>query len=382
MPNITMARKNFLINLFVLYLSIKDRMNFTNMSRIGMYSEKTYRNNFEKPFDFLLFNKFLVELKCSKHIILAGDCCFIPKSGKHTPNIDKFWNGCASKVCRGMEINALAAIDVENNTAMHLECRQTPSDLNDESRVDFCIRQVVEANNKLEGMADYFAYDGAGAKKKFADGIVEQAGLHLVSKLRKDANLRYLYTGEYQGSGRPKEYDGKMDCKNPDKSRFDLCYSDEDVAVYTAVVNSVSLKRNIRIAYVESRKTNAYAILFSTDTELEGYRIYQYYKARFQIEFLFRDAKQHAGLTHCQARSENKLHFHHNASLTVVSLAKAESVLTESSMNTPFSMADIKTKYFNKLFLDRFFIMSGIRLTCKKIEAAYHELLNFGRIAA
>lgn len=47
------------------------------------------------------------------------------------------------------------------------------------------------------------------------------------------------------------------------------------------------------------------------------------YSARFQIEFLFRDAKQHMGYT--TVRSEilkKKLHFHWNAALTSVSLIK------------------------------------------------------------
>lgn len=382
MPGQTKVGKKFMINLFILILSMRGRINFTNMSRIGAYSEKTYRLHYENSFDYFTFNKLLVKETFSNHVIIAGDCSFIPKSGKHTPNIDKFWNGCASKACRGLEISALAAIDVEKNMAMPLECEQTPGNLKDESRVDFYVRQVVDKKDELKELADYFVYDGAAAKNKFVDGIVEQTDLHLVSKMRKDANLRYLHEGEYNGSGRPKTYDGKVNCKKIDKSRFTLCHVDENAFVYTAVVNSVSLKRNIRIAYVESRKTNVYAILFSTDLELDGSLIYHYYKARFQIEFLFRDAKQHAGLNHCQARSENKLHFHFNASLAAVGLAKAELLLNESTRQGPFSMSDIKSKYSNKLFLDRFFSMSGLDLTCQKIASAYHNLLNFGRIAA
>jgi len=40
------------------------------------------------------------------------------------------------------------------------------------------------------------------------------------------------------------------------------------------------------------------------------------------MTYLFRDAKQHLGLEHCQARSKNKLDFLFNASLTAVSIAK------------------------------------------------------------
>ncbi len=134
--------------------------------------------------------------------------------------------------------------------------------------------------------------------------------MHLISKLRKDADLTYLYTGKIsKGRGRKKQYDGKMDCKQIDKSRFELCCIDEDSYVYTTVVRSKILKRNIRIAYVEYIKNNSYSIIFSTDTKLGGDFIYRYYKARFQIEFLFRDSKQYTGLNNCQAEVKTSLIF-------------------------------------------------------------------------
>ncbi|RDH41387.1 hypothetical protein B9G39_28425 [Zooshikella ganghwensis] len=40
------------------------------------------------------------------------------------------------------------------------------------------------------------------------------------------------------------------------------------------------------------------------NTELDALVIIKYYKARFQIEFLFRDAKQYTGFTHCQSRKK------------------------------------------------------------------------------
>jgi hypothetical protein len=47
-------------------------------------------------------------------------------------------------------------------------------------------------------------------------------------------------------------------------------------------------------------------------------------KSRFQIEFLYRDGKQHTGLNDYQARGQKKLYFHFNASLTAINLAKVE----------------------------------------------------------
>ena len=60
----------------------------------------------------------------------------------------------------------------------------------------------------------------------------------------------------------------------------------------------------------------AEAFLFSTDLELDTLKIYQYYVARFQIEFIFRDAKGFTGLEDCQSRDSRSLHYHFNASLT------------------------------------------------------------------
>ena len=378
------SRKKFLVHIFVLFLSIRSRLNFMNMSRIGRYCEKSCRTHFERPFEFFGFNSLLSDESCSGHRIIAGDCTHIPKSGKMTPHLGKFWNGCASKAEKGLEISSLAVVDIERNAAMHLECLQTPAVLNDEeTRIDFYLRQVVGKKDQLKYHADYIVNDGAYAKKKYVDGIVNQTDLHLISKLRKDADLRYLYTGPRKGGkGRPKTFDGKVDCQNIDKSRFVLCYEDDETAVYTAVVSSRFLKRNIRAAYVEDKETGGYIILFSTDTQMNGYLIYRYYKARFQIEFLFRDAKQHTGLTHCQARSENKLYFHFNTSLTAVSVAKAALHMNDDESDRPFSMNNVKTLCFNKLFLERFFEKSGIDQNSKKIARAYSELLNFGKIAA
>ena len=44
----------------------------------------------------------------------------------------------------------------------------------------------------------------------------------------------------------------------------------------------------------------------------------------YNIECLFRDAKQCTGLSDCQARSKAKLAFHFNASLSAVTFAKLE----------------------------------------------------------
>ena len=79
-----------------------------------------------------------------------------------------------------------------------------------------------------------------------------------------------------------------------------------------------SLKRKVRLAYLldcRDPKRVGRILLFSTDIHMGASDILDFYKARFQIEFIFRDAKQFTGLTDCQARDFTKLDFHFNASL-------------------------------------------------------------------
>jgi len=55
----------------------------------------------------------------------------------------------------------------------------------------------------------------------------------------------------------------------------------------------------------------------------------------------------------CQARSENKLYFYFNCSLTAVSIAKADFFDNVENQQAPCSMKNITDYYSAKLFLDR-----------------------------
>ncbi len=73
-------------------------------------------------------------------------------------------------------------------------------------------------------------------------------GLELTSKLRHDANLRWLYKGSQKPFGRHKIYDGKVKFDN--LKGFDLIDEIKGVKLYTAIVNSPCFKRNLRIVYL------------------------------------------------------------------------------------------------------------------------------------
>ena len=112
--------------------------------------------------------------------------------------------------------------------------------------------------------------------------------------------------------GRPKTYDGKVSIEK-DLERFKFIgklATGEDI--YTARLYSTCLKCWIRVVMLrfQQKSKASYALLYSTDTEFDAMTLIKYYKARFQIEFFFRDAKQFMGLTDCQFRRKEAIHTH------------------------------------------------------------------------
>ena len=378
----------FMESLFELWLGLPVRYTMLNLSRFGKYSDKSVRLHFEKDFDFASFNSHTILNSCSKNLIAAFDPSFIPKAGKATPGLGNFWSGKDQRALKGLEIGCLAIIDVEAKTAMPLEIVQTPSreSLNKENKnlISHYISIVEMQNPKLRELnIKYIASDGYFMKKDFINRMNE-LGLEVITKMRPDANLRYAFNGtKNKGRGRPKLYGEKVDCRNIDKRKIKKFAEDHQTIYYSGVVYSITLKRLIRIVYLQNKKTNKYDIFVSTDVNLEPAVILQNYGLRFQIEFLIRDAKQHAGLEECQARSENKLNFHFNMAFAAIGIAKAATWLSiPKEDREAFSMRNIKLLYYNKFMTERIFSNLEIDLSCKKIKRLYWECLNIGNLAA
>ncbi len=393
MPGINKWRRRFIVESFLLLLSIRGRINFLQLGRYGRYNECTYRAGFEKDFDFLSFNKHLVQEYCGDHCILGFDPSYLTKSGKHTPGIGYFYSGSAGRQKRGLEIAGISAIDVGQNTAYHLEAIQTPSakraTLEDgQSIVDHYASTIVSRATSLCEISNVLVVDAYFTKIKFIDPICEKTAIHIVGRLRDDANLRYLYKGSHNGrSGRPKQYAGKIDVKKIDKRRIKEVYQDGQVRIYEAVVNSVGLKRNLKLCYAEFLNTDGQVTItkmfFSTDIHMEGHCILSYYRARFQMEFNFRDAKQFTGLENGQARSEKKIHFHVNASLTAASIAKCiQRTGLDKGDQVRYSISDITTELFNYRLLKRVFLIYRIDPNIKLNTNMTRSFLDYGKIAA
>ena len=362
------------------------------MERYGNYVESSYRVNFEQGFDFLSFNQYLIQQHCESELLIAMDASYLPKSGKKTYGRGKYWSGVAGQSKWGLEITGLAVIDVNKQTSFHLEAVQTSSakerEVRNQSLLDYYLQIVVDKKETLAALSRYLVVDAYFSKYGFVEGVISQSSLEVISRLRNDADVRYLYQGEPTGKkGRPKLYQGKVDWQHIDQNYFELVEQNQDYKLYSAILYSKSLKRKIKVAYCVFLDTQGqvshYSIFFSTDLELTACEILQYYRLRFQQEFLFRDAKQFTGLTSCQAISKNKLHTHVNFALTSVSIAKAiELQKCKDEQKFIFSMSNIKRLFFNELFLNRIFSVFGFQPNSEKNPQQVEQIRNFGLIAA
>jgi hypothetical protein len=94
------------------------------------------------------------------------------------------------------------------------------------------------------------------------------------------------------------------------------------------------------------------------------------------MEFLFRDGKQYTGLENCQARSENKLNFHFNASLSSINVAKGILRHGKSkTANIPYSIGDLTIRLQNRKMLVRILSIYGIDHKLIKIKESLDKIL-------
>lgn len=405
MTNISKPQHKFMEDLLCTMLFMGGRMNIRNVSRYGNYCERTVARNFEKDFDYLQFNCNAINRITSidenkKRYAIGYDPFFIQKSGKHTYGRESFWNGSQQKSEKGLEGNGFALINVDQKIAYPLSVAQTPPKHEivealknpDANRMDYYVSCVKAHLDRLKGAnlqidVKHVIADAYFANNKFIS-MVRKAGFHMVGKLRSDANLRSLVFEQNEGRGRPRIYGEKVNVKditnfafvesvkgNNDKEKGDL---------YEGTFYSINLKCQIKVACLLVKHENkvSMVLMFSTDLDLSAKDIFDFYTARFQIEFVFRDGKQFAGLTEFQTRSKMKIHNHLNASFSVVLLAKIQEIEARLSSNikVPFSMHNHKRRNYNEMLVSRIFSILGIDPSLIKLSPEIWNVVEMGVI--
>lgn len=374
-----------IIEILILIMCIPRKINFLQLGRYGRRKEQRYRQTFRKKFDWMCFNMNLAADRFQygmKRLAIAIDPSYVSKAGKKTAHIGRFWSGCASAVKHGLEILGIAVVDADISDAMMLRAVQTQnaSELKakDMTLSQWYLSVLKKYRDNLLKITPLLVADAASSNLPFVTGLKE-IGFSLISRLRSNAILYYIYEGPRTGKrGRPKTKDGKIDFANPDKSRMtridiDACEGE----AYELIAWCKSLKQKIRLV-IHYLPNGDHRLYFSSDTAVCGKNVYDIYRTRFQIEFCFRDGHQFTGLLDCQARDEKALDFAYNASLAAVNITK----VLRKQTQTPFSIGQIKSLMVNAHFIKRFFDLSGIdpneTLNAKLVK----ELFGFADDAA
>jgi len=387
-------QRRFLRELLQAVFALRGRVNFTNLARFSRFHEQTFRRHFKKAFQWVWFNLTVFRLRRhpKEPVIGVFDCSFLPKSGTETWGLDRFFSSLAGRSKKGLEVSVLGIIATESRRSFGVDVTQTPPDLSAAdlsavehggySRVDFYLEQIMDLYERLADLGvTYWVGDGFYAKQKVIDAVTGRGG-DLITRLRSDANLRYLYTGPpKEGPGAPKQYDGKIDWNDPNglARRFDEVGRLPDrpqVRVLTTVANSPHFGRDLRVVLLIGPDGEEQVVLASTDPDQHAEEVVEYYRLRYQIELLIRDAKQHVGLVHCQARSQEKLDFHLNMSVAAAGLLR---LLAHQAGCSPRTY---RREAYNRLLIGRLFSKLGLSAEYAQTDPRVQAVVHTGRMAA
>lgn len=358
--------QKFFIETMILILTIYGKLNFLQLARHGESCESRFRQNFKKAFDWCAFNSGMCGSPAGQVCAIALDHSYLRKSGKKTPGIDYYWSGCAGAVKRGVEILAFAHVCAGTDDARFLFAAQTLPGVS-KGRTPYylkhmkdkrgnqtarCLMAIHSERERLLALSGILVGDCLFASYNFVTGA-QALGFSVVSRLRDDAALHYLYTGpQKRGRGRKKELDGAVDLRELREGAFEEGRVEIDgsaIPTHAAVVRSKSLKRDIKVVIADLKcgSRTVRKILFSTDTRMSASDIFLIYHSRFQIEFLFRDAKQNTGLENWQSTDADRLAFGYNASLSAVNVAREFARELHEKTGRKLSVASVKKALHN-----------------------------------
>ncbi len=193
---------------------------------------------------------------------------------------------------------------------------------NEMSLYDWYARVLEDDKAALQRICKVLVADSAFSKRPFIDKVLK-TGFHVVSRLRHDAALFYTWDGEPTGKpGRPRVKGDRIDVRNIDMSKAGMLeLEDASGKAYALKAWCESLHRVVSLV-IHELPNGVRRLYISTDENMSGRDVVEYYTTRFQEEFCFRDAKQFLGLTDCQARDKRKLDFAFNSSFTALNVAK------------------------------------------------------------
>jgi putative transposase len=347
-PEITKTNLKHLSRIVEAMLSISGRVTMLSLSRWagkgGSY--RTIQRFFNTPIAWSKLHKAIFERHLydpEKEYFLVGDECVVTKSGHKTYGLDIFFSGLLSRVTKSIAIFTLSLVDVNERRAYPMRVKQMvrsqaekeaakakkkekqakkaltkgrkqagrPKGSKNRDKTKVTLTAELQRIQKMIQKQLASLPTGIQVKQLALDGhfgnnnalqMVRQCGLHLISKLRHDAALHFLYDGLQKKKGPRKKYGDKIDYRHIPQKYLVNTHIEGDIktCIYQAEMLHRDFVQSLNVVFITKTnlKTGAVANvnLFSSDLSLSYEKIIDYYRLRFQIEFNFRDAKQVWGL--------------------------------------------------------------------------------------
>jgi hypothetical protein len=109
--------------------------------------------------------------------------------------LGKWWSGTQLRALKGLEVGCLSLIDVQAATAMSLEAVQTPApellQVQGKNLISHYVSIIQKRKDVLKATGvKYLVVDDYFMKQAFIEPLLKE-GLHILTKMRPDADLRY-----------------------------------------------------------------------------------------------------------------------------------------------------------------------------------------------
>jgi putative transposase len=326
--------------------------------------------------------------EASHEYILAGDATTVTKSGSITHGIGRFFSGVLGCVVKSLEFFVFSLVDVTRRTAYPLCVKQTvrskAEKVTKKPRKKARKSKKKEPSKKLKGRpkgvlnknknelnlsaellrinellskllkilrvfvkVKYLALDGHFGHNQAVLMALEN-DLHLISKLRRDSPLFEKYEGKQKPKGPRRKYGEQLHYEAMPIKYLKKTEVEGQIIVnyYQGVFLHKSFGMPLNVVVIvktdlKKRKVG-YVILFSSDEELGWEKLIEYYSLRFQIEFNFRDAKQHFGLEDFMNTTQRGVENAVNLSFLMVNVSAK---LLKNSEEKVTGINDLKTHY-------------------------------------
>ena len=350
-------------------------------------SYRTLQRWYQTPFDWASLLWVVVRthlLNPNGVYLLAGDEVVVSKAGKTTHGLGRFYSSLARRPIPGVSFLVVSLIDVaqRHSYPLQMEQRLPPSPVppaanplpkrprgrpkGSKNHVKAMppltpelglLQQMLRAilvRIQLPQIR-HVVLDGYFGTYP-ATCMVQQCGLHLISKLRHNAALYLPYNGPKPRRGPTPRYGAKLDYHA--LPTHALCQTVVEghyrIDTYQLTVLHKDFPGTLNVVVLV--KTNLHSqkrchvVLFSTDLALSAAQIVDFYSLRFQIEFNFRDAKQYWGLEDFMNVSPTAVTNAANLAFLLVNLSAV--LLQPYRQSQPdFSVLDLKTLYRSRRYL-------------------------------